>query len=205
MLEPKQGENMKKILDVPFVSQNSDQVSEMWRDRSCGIANVKMILDFLSDETIPIQELIAEGLAIEGYNYSILGGSWKHEGLVRVLRNHGVLAYSQEFKAVKVIQEDEVKFEKSSYSKKFIEQGIEKIIEQLDRGFPAIVSVNEGFNNNKTSHLVLITGYEMKDNKILNLYYNDPDSRDGVERKNSLVEIDKFKEFWRLFCIFVDK
>jgi len=184
---------MKK-LDIPHTCQYNDSIPEEWHIRVCGLACTKMILDYKNVE-IPLINLLNEGQSIGAYNPSV---GWDHNGLVRLLRNHGVLAYSQEFRSVKVdIESGEMN--DSSNENNFIEQGLEKIIKSIDGGNPVMVSVKPGFGDNPESHLILITGYE-DDNFI----YNDPNNSNGEIKKAHLVNKERFIDFWRLFGVFID-
>ncbi len=198
-MEKKKGNKMKVVLNVPYFSQNSDLVPEKWRNVSCGIAAVKMILDFLVKKSPLINLLIDEGIAINGYTKD----GWSHESLVRLLRNHGVMAYSQEFRSVS-IQIDEihgVTMLSGKYDLSLSEFGINKITSKLLNGLPVIVSVKPNFNNNKHSHLILIVGF---DNKKKILYYHDPDSRDGICLKSTEIKVKEFIKYWRKLAIFID-
>jgi hypothetical protein len=76
---------------------------------------------------------------------------------------------------------------------------------------PVLVSVEKGFATNKSSHNILIVGYETRaeDKKkdqldtVTHLYVHDPDTRE-YEKKNMKVEITKFLEYWRLYAIFFE-
>ena len=175
---------MEKILDVPFHAQDSDD--------SCGIAVTRMVLDFLGEGS-GMENLTKEAIAIGGRTEY----GWSHESLVRLLHNHGVSAYPQEYRSVSVDVENKIFTE--STAEDFIDKGIQKIILKIDEGLPTIISVKEKFNDNIESHLILITGYGDD-----TLYYHDPDSRKGVIRNNEPVSISDFKKYWKKFAIFVD-
>jgi len=187
---------MKKILNINYESQNSQYVPDMWKNNACGIAVIKMIISFLQKTLPPIDTLINQGVAIGGYTED----GWTHESLVRLLRNYGINAYPQEFRTISVeFNENGPVFNPSEFSEKLFESGIQKIIQKIDNKLPSIVSVNAGFNDNAHTHLVLITGYDDK-----GFFYHDPDSRNGVTKKDEFVDLEKFKEYWRKFAIFVD-
>lgn len=73
----------------------------------------------------------------------------------------------------------------------------------LKAGRPVIVSVSTGFGENKSSHLIVLTGFDEDDNgEVTGFMYNDPEAQTGI-KKNLFVEIGKFEEYWRRMCIFV--
>ncbi len=188
---------MKSVLNVPYFSQNSDSVPKEWHDSACGIATVKMVLAFLNGESPDMSFLLREGQAIGGFTEK----GWRHESLVRILRNHGVLAYPQEFVSTSV-QIDEVfgiTRMRGKDDENFSKIGLQKILSKLSSGLPVIVSVSPKFNGNKHSHLILIIGY---DQTTESLYYHDPDSRDGTELKAAPISTKNFLKFWRRLAIF---
>lgn len=191
----------KKNINIPYQSQNDDSVSGEWKDRSCAIACTKMILDFLSDDEVTMSDLIAEGLLIDAHTSE---HGWSHQGIVRLLRNHGVSSYSQEFKTMNIMKDgDDVKINDSQYTKEIIETGIFKILNNICSDKPVICSVKACFGDNKTSHTILLTGFDFNDNKKV-LIYHDPDSRKGEIKENKEVELDHFIEYWKKLSIFVD-
>jgi hypothetical protein len=152
-----------------------------------------MVSDFLlpdEENQQSIDDVIDEGIAIGAYKKEV---GWDHEGLVRLLRNRGILAYRQEFVTRTKL-----------YEKKMITRGLLKIKETLsEEELPVIVSVEAGFDENTFSHLIVVTGYEADENGVKGLYYHDPDAREG-KKENLFVDKDKFFQYWRKFCIFVE-
>jgi uncharacterized protein YvpB len=174
---------MGSSLNIKFVSQNSDEVPAEWHDKACGIACVKMILNFAGAE-FSIKDLINEGLEINGYTEY----GWDHESLVRLLRNHGVNSYRQEFRS-----------NDKDIESRLRDDGVSKIKSHIDNGQPVIVSVDKGFGNNNHLHLILVTGYDDE-----NFIYNDPDSRNGEEKEGATVSEEEFLKYWRGLAIFVE-
>jgi uncharacterized protein YvpB len=185
---------MKIQLEVPFWSQKHNVDNEEHIDNSCGIVCVKMVLSFAQKESGDIDELIKEGYIVGGK----VDVGWNHETLLRVLRNHGVLAYRQEFISHKVDLDSEKGTENSEQTKIFRKNGIEKIKGSIDYGFPVITSVRAGFGENGSDHLVLIVGYDDE-----NFYVNDP-QRKGMEKDPIRVSIEKFDEYWKGLTIFTE-
>lgn len=190
---------IKNILKVPFFSQNDESVPVKWHDKSCAIACVSMMIGYLLKE-VSIESLINEALAINAYTEH----GWSHDGIVRLLRNHGVSAYTQEFRAVSVKFENEKPiFEESIYAREFVIKGILKIFENISQNFPVICSMKEGFEDNKTSHTILITGFVI-DGENKTIIYHDPDSRNGERKENKSADISRFLEYWKGLAVFSD-
>ncbi|HMO78925.1 MAG TPA: C39 family peptidase [Candidatus Paceibacterota bacterium] len=207
---------MKVLLQVPFVSQNSSDILDDWKNRSCGIACIKMVLDYchknnllispFTKNTFTVSELIEEGIAINSFEQKT---GWSHFGLVRILRNHGVISYSQEFRSIHVIVDkiDGITFSEGKNYPEIQIFGIKKIITSISSGKPVIVSVGPNFSNNKDNHLIVLTGFENTNpDNLLDgfLYFHDPDSRDSVEKINFKISISDFLKKWRKMAIFVD-
>lgn len=172
---------MKKILDIPYQSQYSDDVSADWHRRICGIACVKMILDYFCFEK-SIKDLLDDGLSSGGHDPRV---GWSHNTLIKLLKENGVNAQREEFK-----------------KEGLFEAGILKLRDSINKNFPIVISVEAGFDENKTSHLILITGYEASEDRG-GFYYNDPLS-EHIEKKDLFVDMDKFEKYWRKLAIFTD-
>lgn len=184
---------MKK-LDVPFWSQKDNVTEEEYVNNSCGVVCVKMVLGYAKKGDRHLDELIEEGYIVGGKE----DAGWSHETLVRLLRNHGVLAYRQEFKSHKVDLKTKKGEEYIEQIKIYRELGIQKIKNSIDLGFPVLVSVKPGFGENQGDHLVLIVGYSED-----NFFINDP-QRKGQEKDPIRISIEKFEEFWKGLTIFVE-
>ncbi len=187
------------FIDVPYYSQYQNVLEEKWRSRACGITSAKMIIKyFYPDNDESIDALIDEGVKIGGYNEN----GWDHESLVRIFRNRGIFSYKEEFKS-QLIGNGNNSRVPSIYDAKMAKAGIKKIVKMIKAGRPVIVSVDVGFGDNKSSHLIVLTGYDLDDNgDVLGFMYNDPESPRGI-KKNLFVEIEKFERYWRRLCIFV--
>jgi hypothetical protein len=190
-------DSMKKIIPVPYISQYSNSIEKDWQNRSCGIACVAMLLGYYNLEDNSPMKLINEGVSIGGY----CNQGWFHESLVRLLRNHGVNAYAQEFRSVNVSPENKT-FEINSLETKMIDEGLVKIIQEIDSGHPVMLSVGPGFNTNKENHLILIIGYDLSDKKE-QFIIHDPDAvTEETMHIEMFVDIAKIRKFWRKFAIF---
>jgi len=190
-------DSMKKIIPVPYISQYSDSIEHDWQNRSCGIACVAMLLGYYNLEDINPMRLINEGVSIGGY----CNRGWFHESLVRLLRNHGVNAYAQEFRSVNVSPENKT-FEISVLETKMIEEGLAKIIREVDANHPVMLSVDPGFNTNKENHLVLIIGYDFSDKNEKFIIHDPNAATEKLAHSEMSVDIAKIRKFWRKFAIF---
>jgi len=184
-------------LDVPYYSQRTDVEDCEWRDRSCGIVNAKMVLEFYGIE-IPISDLIKEGLCIGGHSKEY---GWKHSALAAILRNHGINAYAQEFRSHE-IDPGECVGKESIDEASFVSGGIKKIKEEIFLGRPVIVSVLPEFAANKVHHTVVITGFKEDEKRILGLYYNDPGAKDQADGEFQFSTLERFVDHWKKFAIF---
>lgn len=184
-------------LQINHFSQYDPKILPSQQNKSCGICSVKIVLDFLFPaETHQIDNLIHEAVIIKAFDQNLKGGMWTHEGLVRVLRNHGTLAYPQEFKSVTVNLDDKT-FSENSNKDIFIKSGIEKIKSKLEEGKPVIASVTSGFNKNRDDHMVVISGYENSREPLF--YITDPQD-ENLEK----VTLETFLKHWKKLAIFID-
>jgi hypothetical protein len=113
-----------KTLNIPFFSQLDTQVPEELRRSVCAIACMKMILDF-KKEPVDFLTILRESEWIGQKDKA----GWTHEVLVRVLRNHNVLAYRQEFVA-HTINIDLQSALSANHTPEFIEEGFERLKNQ---------------------------------------------------------------------------
>jgi hypothetical protein len=197
-------------LNVPYYCQRADVKDFEWQPRSCLVVSAKMMAEFLGSEVLSSDEWIKEGVSIGAWD----GNYWKHDGVVRLLRNHGIFSYSQEFKTSHVdIINKEVKEGKNSDL--FLEKGIEKIVRSLDSEVPVIVSIYKYFTEKDRHHAIVITGYEKDENQeksaslevsnIKGFYYNDPEMPEEKGGKDLFVSLNDFKDGWKRLSIFSDK
>lgn len=185
-------------LDVPYCSQHDDVTDKEWQPRSCGVACVKMALDYLKPEHAEsVDTLIEEALIMNGYTKH----GWSHDALVNILRNRGLHAYREEFRSQQLHPVTR-QMQPSAYEPKLVRNGLSKMVNVLAKGKPVIVSVDGGFGTHVGTHLIILTGFTKDDVGIEGFFYNDPDSRGGI-KKNVFVELPRFRQYWRKMAIFV--
>ena len=81
-----------KTLNIPFFSQLDPTVPVEHQRHVCALACIKMIFD-LHNKGIDFEILYQEALIVGNQ----VQAGWTHETIIRILRNHGILAYRQEF------------------------------------------------------------------------------------------------------------
>ena len=178
-------------LDVPFFSQLDDRIPADLQRSVCAIACVKMVLD---SRMIPneFSDLLKEANIVGGREHA----GWTHETIVRVLRNHGVHAYRQEFKAHDINLEtgDPIP---AIHSTEFANNGIAKMRESIEKGNPVLVSVSAGFGQNAEDHVVLVIGYGENTISVL-----DPLQPEDINPVH--VQLKDFMHFWKRLTIFTE-
>ncbi len=197
-----ENKSVKIILDVPYCSQHLDIGSKDWRPRACGIACLKMVMDFHAERAkreIPsADELLKENEFIGGFGAF---GS-KHESLAMIAGNYGLPAYGQQFRsAVNDLKSKTA--EKSPFENEMAERGIAKITGKLEAGLPVIVSAVKNFSEKDKFHLVVLTGFQKEGDKLSGFYYHEPDSFAREEGKHKFVPADIFRKHWRKMAIFI--
>lgn len=166
-----------KILAVPYYSQYLDIKDSRWIVRACGLACLKMALDYHGAKTPALDSMIEKAVAMGAYGDS----GWYHDGLVAVAREYGSSARREEDMA-----------------------HASALREAVDRGELPIVSVVQRLLGRKKYHQVLVTGYRQDENKKLcGFFYHDPASTDREAGKNLYVELGVFRVYWRKKAIFV--
>lgn len=185
-------------MPVPYFSQKKDVEDKDWAWRACGITCVKMVLEWAElAKDFSITDLIDEGILIKGYTPD----GWVHDALVRLLRNHGLSAYNQEFRSVDVDIEKQA-YITSAFEESIVDAGLSKVILNVHEGVPVIVSVTKEMCGTEFSHMIVLVGYDGKTKEFI---YHNPDEKEGQISKNAKVSFDDFKKYWRKFAIFVER
>jgi hypothetical protein len=178
-----------------------------------------------------MEELLAEGKIIleDGMAKGIHG--WAHDALVALLHNHGVPAYREEFKSMHfdpvagaIAESSETlvnPFSPSLYVESFLQAGIDKLIQSLDKGNPVIVSGIVNWTEKDRPHMMVLTGYETEEiageegtqpkTIVTGFYYHNslfdyevapPEAKEKEVLENAFITIVDFKENWRKMAIF---
>ncbi len=180
-----------KTLNIPFFSQLDSSVPQEHQRHVCALACIKMIFDWYA-KGIDFEKIYQEAQIVGNQERA----GWTHETIIRILRNHEVLAYRQEFLA-HTINFETKKGEVAEHTVQFVEKGIEKIKKNIDEGKPVFVSVKANFSENKEDHMILIIGYTQTDFIIHDPILNS-------EKTPLVFSIETFKTFWKNFAIFVE-
>lgn len=172
-------DSQKILLEVPYYSQLLDVDDKHWVSKSCAIVCLKMILDYHRKESVSLMDLIEDGNKKGGYGPS----GWYHDSLVKLAENSGLKA-----KRVEGID---------------VGDGIKDIKNSLEKGNPVIISAVKHILGQTKFHMVVITGFEEKGEKISGFYYHDPESADREKGQNLFVDVDTFINGWRRMAIFI--
>lgn len=168
-------------LEVPYYSQFVEIKDEYWKSKACGMACLKMVLDFYSAKTPPLYEMVLQGEKDGGH----IKSGWLHDYSIQVAKSYGLEAMREE--------------------KMEVDISLKKIKQSLEKKEPVIVSVLRNLSEENKFHQVVLVGFEEKNGEILGFYYHDPDSEDNNSRKFLFAPIDKFLSGWRKMAIFVSK
>lgn len=156
-----------KVHPVPFYSQFADISSPSWQKVGCGIASLSMIIDYYSNERVPVDSLLDRGIKAGAY---IPSAGWSHAGLIGLSESYGLNG------------------ESVSLADLSMENAFNRLEKELQKG-PVMASVHYTFEpTNPIPHLVVING--VKEGKV---YYNDPAEEIG----GGSISIDKFKGAWK--------
>ncbi len=172
------------ILEIPFYSQYDDVLDETWRSKACAVTCLKMALDFSSTNTPSIDELIKEGVSINGYTPH----GWSHDVIVFLAHNHGVPAYREEFRSAN-----------TNFQKELENIGLQRIIMAVTKKRGVVASI---IKPNDSYHTVLTVGFEGEEMNPTHIVYHDPDTKDGGSAFQK-VSLQDFLEKWRKLAIFI--
>jgi hypothetical protein len=140
-----------------------------------------------------VNALIEEGQAIGAID---IARNWTHIGIVRLAHNHGVHGYSQEFRSLKNGQP-------SRYESRMMKEGIEKIAQTVEAGFPVIASVRRAFQEEGTAHTVVVMGTSRDSTGALEGFFiHDPDSEMTPDGERKMIDVETFLKGWRKLAIF---
>ena len=167
-------------LDVPYISQFLDTSDPYWMPRACGMACLKMVLDFYGKKTPPLLEMCKKGEAEGGYSKH----GWLHDYFLKVAREYGLEAERGE-KIGEIL-------------------GLQRIHDELKAGHPVVVSVVKRILGQAKFHMVALTGYEENENgNIAGFYFNEPESLYPELGKDIFVDVKTFLNDWRRMAIFI--
>ncbi len=160
-------------------SQLRDVTDPSWHLRSCGIACIKMVMEFLdSTQHVPsLDDLIVEGVAAGAY---LPEKGWLHRGLATLATKHGFDATNYDWSALAP------------------EEAFRDFLACLEL-YPVIASVTKEFSPSKDGHLVVVTG--IQDDKV---FVNDPFRENDTDMVYA-VGLDFFLECWTQRIVFLGR
>lgn len=154
-----------------------------WRDRSCGIACVSMVLFATLQETPSLAFLIREGIERNAY---IADVGWSHYGLSHMLTDRGLKAEVRNF------------------------GNIDALTELLQIGRSLILSVGPGLTGyaedgerGRRGHLILVHGLVYNETLPTHFVISDPDYKEKSKKFSFRCRIDEVTSFSSLRCIVV--
>ncbi len=166
----------RPIYKVPTRSQYLHIHHREWKDRSCGIVSVGMVLLFYK-KIVTMDELLKQGLRAGAYKEPY---GWTHAGLVSLAQKYKLHAAAYD------------------WSKDIADEAFLKLVSFLEEG-PVLASIHKDFDQKNGGHLIVITGF--KDGII---YYNEPASKKGESIKRKISK-EIFLEGWkkRMLAIYI--
>lgn len=187
------------ILDVPYYSQIKDTKNPEWKNKSCGITALKMVLDFYDKTSQNIDELYQKGLDLNGYLEDV---GWYHHSLVNIAQT---LGYSGITRSWNITKESGDKLASRGFTEKDIQiirkqqflESIYTIKEELSSHHPVIISLPKGFEKGGSGHLVVLVGFDED-----GFFIHDPYDQDHPGT-NMKLKFDKFKEIYEKRAIFI--
>lgn len=155
---------------VPPYSQLRDVSDPDWQLRSCGIATLKMMMEYLAPEkNLPsIDDLILDGTMLGAYKEE---RGWTHNGLARLAEANGFTARDYDWTALP------------------LEDAFTYFFACLAES-PLIASVDKEFSPSKDGHLVVVTGISGNTVSV-----NDP-YRSTDEEMVYVVPLSFFLHHW---------
>ena len=170
VIEMGEKKQVRLTMDFPFYTQQMTQENwqeeqflsleeaEHWTFRSCGIASLRMVLDGFGRNAERHWPMIEKGVAAGAYKPGV---GWIHWGLAKMALEYGV------------------------YGEALRGKTAEELKQELDHGYPCIISVAPFFmggkpnpygegNYGKGGHLVPCFGYETVDGKLTAFLVHHP-------------------------------
>ncbi len=187
------------ILDVPYLSQYKDTKNPEWRDGACGIAALKMVMDFHKVTNLSVDELYQKGISLGGF---LEGVGWYHYALAQLAKNLGFKAITRSWN---INEAGQGKLKSQGFndedleimSKEQLEEGIFTLRNELLKNNPIVVPVPRGFKVGGSGHLVVLIGYDDE-----GFFVNDPDD---LERGGEKIKVNfgDFSKVWTKRAVIV--
>ena len=178
-----------------FCSQYIDITNEEWRNKGCSISALWMAFKILKpDFNLSLDQVLEEWISINGFK----GGLWNHQSIAILSHNHGLAAYTEEFKSSPFGIDTE-------YAENINEYGVDKIFEFLkNKSGVVIASVPKSFDHIDKPHSILLHNVSGRDGERY-FIYNDSEKLSKEDGENLEVSLEEFKNKWRKLAIFINK
>lgn len=182
-----------------FCSQYIDISNEEWKDKGCSISSLWMAFKILKPGfDLSVDQVLEEGISINGFK----GGLWNHQSIAILVHNHGLGAYTEEFKSSPFGKDTE-------YVESINEYGVNKIFNFLknnrdNNSCTVIASVPKSFDHIDKPHSILLHNVLERDGEKY-FIYNDSEKLSREEGENLEVSLEEFKNKWRKLAIFINK
>lgn len=203
-----------QLLDVPFYNQLDEKngLDPYWAERSCALLTLKMVMDYwllkAGGSLVNLNQIFDETKADNGLDDKV---NWRHAAIVRTARKHGFLAWRRGWmlshpgrEAFRAEGADSPTLMRIDLQHR--REALPTLVEELENGFPVIVSVGKNFDEVEKPHMVVLTGLRRRDEggAYQGFFYNDPFSPTKNDRKDRYVSIARFVEKWRSQAIFIE-
>lgn len=157
----------KKSQEIPFISQFKDISSTEWKNKSCGVASLAMIIDYYRPDSVEVNTLLRQAIARGAF---LKNAGWIHRDLALLSEGYGLEGQAYDLSG----QSSRVAY---SQFKGLLEDG------------PVIASVHYKFDpKNPIPHLVVINRIEGD-----TVFVNDP----AGKGKDEEVSLPDFLKAWK--------
>lgn len=163
------------IHNVPKYSQHLHIETEEWKNKSCGIVSLGMLLAY-HGMPVPLSRLLAEGLNRDAY---LPGIGWKHKELAELASALGGRGENLDWASLDS------------------ETAFERVKDHLVR-YPVLASIHRQFDARNGGHLIVLTGID-----DICVYYNDPDEREESKIAGA-APIKTFLNGWKKRIIVIN-
>ena len=168
------GENDRNWSSFGF---KNPQEYAFWSLKICGMACLKMILEFYNLSNKSIAALTNEGLNLGGYDLKNNKG-WFHKPLLKQAKLYGLKGYITARFGVNSICELILK-------KKFFIASVNPFIIRFDKNIT---------NAELGGHLVLVIGFRLKNGKCEGFFINNPSGKTDDTRTKAFIPMEIFKK-----------
>ncbi|KKQ94444.1 MAG: hypothetical protein UT66_C0017G0007 [candidate division CPR2 bacterium GW2011_GWC1_39_9] len=156
---------------------------EFWSLRLCGIASLKMILDYYKlTNNKKVAELTNEGVELGGYViYDNKGNledkGWFYKPLVELGKKYGLKGYSSSYLSANHLCS-------LIFTNKLVIASVNPCIIRFDK--------LKG-SESPGGHLVVVFGFKIKDGRLVGFYINNPSGKKDETRVKVYIPINTFK------------